>query len=480
MAALQAFLAGPGDAHKRHLEMLRQVILGGGGGAIPTPTPGPGPGPEPEPGPTPEAEEKELCFYDWDGTRLYSYTYDEAQALSALPSLPDHTADGLTNAAWNWTLADIKAHMQTNRICDVGATYETADQASRLVVDVPSYHLGILLRLNGGNLNPPSVRVDWGDGTEETVQTAAYNPSETPHTYAEAGSYTITVYRDNGINVGLGYSGKSAIEPVWMLREAYVGKSGTEVYLKECRNLTKCCLPTGGIKVKKGSFAGMYGLVALVIPAGSTMDGSGADYTNPVFGKIGAARVEGCRLVWQKGAFEANGSTYGAGNMVHSKSVATTNYRNEWAATGGRAVDGSMIQAPGVDTRLYIASTTTATIFGGTTGSNCKAVRLPDNLQTIKVSRSGVLGFADCDLVVPASVTAISDAANSGSTSNLSDNLSSFRSIHMLGSVPPTSITLSSVSQIPVFVPPLAVNVYKNATNWSSHADWIFADDQEG
>ena len=41
-----------------------------------------------------EPEEKDVNFYDYDGTRLYSYTLAEAQALTVLPTPPEH--EGLT------------------------------------------------------------------------------------------------------------------------------------------------------------------------------------------------------------------------------------------------------------------------------------------------------------------------------------------------------------------------------------------------
>jgi len=53
-----------------------------------------------------EVAEKDVNFIDYDGTILYSYTAQEAQALEALPANPTHA--GLTAQGWNWTLAQIK------------------------------------------------------------------------------------------------------------------------------------------------------------------------------------------------------------------------------------------------------------------------------------------------------------------------------------------------------------------------------------
>ena len=57
------------------------------------------------------ADEKDVNFYDYDGTRLYSYSAADFAALDALPANPSH--DGLTAQGWNWTLADAKTYVAT-------------------------------------------------------------------------------------------------------------------------------------------------------------------------------------------------------------------------------------------------------------------------------------------------------------------------------------------------------------------------------
>ena len=68
-----------------------------------------------------EPPEKDVNFYDYDGKRLYSYTTEEALALTRLPDLPDHSDIGLINEGWNWRLEDIQS-MQDPCV-DVGCTY---------------------------------------------------------------------------------------------------------------------------------------------------------------------------------------------------------------------------------------------------------------------------------------------------------------------------------------------------------------------
>lgn len=51
-------------------------------------------------------QSKDVNFYDYDGTLVYSYTWEEAEQLTELPAGPTH--DGLTFQEWNYTLDDIK------------------------------------------------------------------------------------------------------------------------------------------------------------------------------------------------------------------------------------------------------------------------------------------------------------------------------------------------------------------------------------
>lgn len=153
-------------------------------------------------GSSPAVQMKDVNFYDYDGTRLYSYTVAEAQALTDLPPLP--TREGLICQEWNWTLDEIKAH---NRAVDVGATYITDDGKTRLYItiaaegrmDVPLY-----FRSAGSAC---SLMVDWGDGTPvETVSVAMYSSKRVVHTYQRTGEYTISFIEETGKAYCLGSS----------------------------------------------------------------------------------------------------------------------------------------------------------------------------------------------------------------------------------------------------------------------------------
>lgn len=70
-----------------------------------------------------ELKRNDVNFFDYDGTLLYAYTWDEARNLTELPAAPSH--DGMTFKEWNYTLEDIKAQ-GTDTIkgkADVGAVF---------------------------------------------------------------------------------------------------------------------------------------------------------------------------------------------------------------------------------------------------------------------------------------------------------------------------------------------------------------------
>ena len=130
-------------------------------------------------------EKKDVSFYDYDGTLLYSYTVEEANALTALPAGPAH--EGLLFDGWNWSLEDVKS---LTRPMDIGAMFATDDGTTRIYIHLEGGHTDVTfnIRVNG------MVTVDWGDGTAYDTLTGTDLTIEqwTPvHNYAFPGDYTI-------------------------------------------------------------------------------------------------------------------------------------------------------------------------------------------------------------------------------------------------------------------------------------------------
>lgn len=129
--------------------------------------------------------EKDVNFYDYDGTLLYSYTVEEAQALAELPAGPEH--EGLVFQKWNWSLANVKA---LTRPMNIGALYNTDDGSTRIHIHLEEGYTSPMLGIGVNG----TVTVDWGDGTEpDTLRNndTYYATYTNKHEYAAPGDYLI-------------------------------------------------------------------------------------------------------------------------------------------------------------------------------------------------------------------------------------------------------------------------------------------------
>lgn len=105
--------------------------------------------------------EKEVNFYDWDGTILYSYTKEEALALTEMPTPPNRTNQNLVNEGWNYTLAEMQAVCQPyNNWVGVGCTYHTADNKTHITAEPDDVSPTIWLYVKGSVAN--DTVIDWG------------------------------------------------------------------------------------------------------------------------------------------------------------------------------------------------------------------------------------------------------------------------------------------------------------------------------
>ena len=84
---------------------------------------------------TAEPPLKDVNFYDFTGRRLFSYTAEEAQALTEMPNNSldydfinrDLSTDGLESDGWNYTLTQMQTTVSQCNKCDVGGLYRTVD-----------------------------------------------------------------------------------------------------------------------------------------------------------------------------------------------------------------------------------------------------------------------------------------------------------------------------------------------------------------
>lgn len=136
-------------------------------------------------GGTPTAAWNDVNFYDYDGTILYSYTWDEFVAKNEIPPLPNRESEGLTCQEWNYTLEEV---LEQGGRCDVGATYIPTNGRTQIYIEV-SNNFEISFNIT------PTVADDvvmyWGDNTLDNLsEVKTYTIT---HTYENSGIYCIEI-----------------------------------------------------------------------------------------------------------------------------------------------------------------------------------------------------------------------------------------------------------------------------------------------
>lgn len=217
---------------------------------------------------------KAVNFYDYDGTCLYAYTVEEAQALAEMPPLPER--EGLICQGWNWSLEDVKA---CNMAVNVGATYTTDDGTTRIYITLTEGRTSPMLGVcpNG------TVTVDWGDGTEPDVLTGTSTTrvQRTPnHEYAKPGDYVIrlTVDGEMGLYGSSGWGGIITLDwsvdrtnlaylnSVWRIDLGNNVKAINEYALYACYSLKSVVIPNSVTSIASNAFSNCLSLKSVVIP----------------------------------------------------------------------------------------------------------------------------------------------------------------------------------------------------------------------
>ncbi|MBR5252679.1 MAG: leucine-rich repeat domain-containing protein [Clostridia bacterium] len=216
-------------------------------------------------------EEKDVNFYDYDGELLYSYTIAEAQALTELPPAPTPKKDFLVFDEWNWTLAQIKEY---NNCLQIGAVYKTADGKTYATIKIEEeWQKNVTLRYCQWC---SSVVVDWGDGNVEAPTTTGNGTNVTnQHTYAEVGTYTITVQANGTWNLGLNnvsnpFIGDASLQNgAVILRECYIG-NGARIFsgaFSKARRLEKITIPKTATQTWSQPFTNCASLKCVIFPS---------------------------------------------------------------------------------------------------------------------------------------------------------------------------------------------------------------------
>lgn len=153
-----------------------------------------------------EDKPKVVVFYDYDGSVVANFSYEELEHLTQLPELPTH--EGLIATGWSSNLEEVKSVEATNRLY-VGVMYSVPENpngiSTVLYLKLPKEDLSVTLRFK--QTIPNGVKINWGDGSDiETVE-GTDNVSIT-HTYTESNwskaNVVLTLTPDDGCILSLG------------------------------------------------------------------------------------------------------------------------------------------------------------------------------------------------------------------------------------------------------------------------------------
>lgn len=227
---------------------------------------------------TSSVSKKDVNFYDYDGTILYSYTTEEAQALTALPTLPSH--GGLICQGWNLSLDYIKTYSWKYGVCDAGAMYITDDGKTRLYIRIAAEgRMTVPLYFSQTVAN--GVTIDWGDGSSTQTLSGTGNKN-TSHTYASIGDYVIALEVTSGtLGLGvvddmfsycvMGRRADSQDRGVYcnMPQKIEIGSGVTgigEYAFYDCRSLSSITIPNSVTSIGSYAFQSCCSLNSIVIP----------------------------------------------------------------------------------------------------------------------------------------------------------------------------------------------------------------------
>lgn len=235
----------------------------------------------------------DVTFYDYDGTVLYSYSKEEALALTSMPALPEH--NGLISQDWNWSLEDMVANVQNCGKCNIGALYMTNDGKTRIYITLQEGRTSPML----GCCPNGEVMIDWGDGTEPVTLTGNRTSKVqwTPtHEYSSSGDYVITLdvidgelglYGSSATNCWSGilrHSSSADVKNIHYMNDVRKIELGNNVTyfngnaFRGCRSLSTITFPNSSINLGGSVFQNCNNLKSVVFPNGVTNLGSSMFY----------------------------------------------------------------------------------------------------------------------------------------------------------------------------------------------------------
>ncbi len=396
-----------------------QAIQAGGGGAITATTP------------------KDVNFYDYDGTLLYSYTLEEAQALTALPDGPTH--DGLVFDGWNYSLENVKS---LTRAMNIGAMYSTDDDTTRIYIHLEDGRTSPMLGIcpNG------TVTVDWGDGTEPDILTGTSLTTVqwTPiHNYASPGDYVIKLTVDGEAQL---YGTNSTNTYSYILRYGSGADSRNRVYQKSILKVEI----GAGIRIGNYAFYNCYSLSSITIPDSVTSIGA---YAFTICYSLSSITIPDSVTSIETYVFN---NCYSLSSITIPNSVTSI---GAYAFTTCYSLSSIIIPD-------------SVTSIGNYAFNSCyslSSITIPDSETSI-----GNYVFSACyslsSITIPDSVTSI---VNNAFQNCYGIAYYDFTALSAVPALSNTNAFTGIVADCEIRVPAALADEWKAATNWATYADYI-------
>lgn len=401
---------------------------------------------------------KQVNFIDYDGTILYSYTAQEANALSALPANPSHS--GLTAQGWNWTLAQIKA--QLTAMPDgpvwVGQMYITQSGDTEIDVSMQAGRLSPILTIavNG------TITVDWGDNTSaDTVTGSSLTTRKAvPHTYAAPGDYTIKIHVVSG---SFSFYGSSS----YLLLRKNTNSGQSRVY-SNCVKAVR--LGSGITSIAGNAFYYCCSLAYITIPNTIT---SIDNYSFYYCHSLASVTISSSVTSIGNQAFQ---NCYGLSSVAIPSGVTSVGVQAFYYCvsllsitipSGVTSIGNSAFAYCGIVSLIIPSGVASVEPYMIQNCSCLSSITIPSGVTSI-----GTSSFQNCyglaSLTLPSTLTSIGDTVFS--------NCSGIKEYHVLPTTPPTlgsSAFGSIATDCVIYVPSAKLNDYKTATNWSTYASYM-------
>lgn len=438
--------------------------------------------------PVPEAvEKKQINFIDYDGTLLHSYTYDEWENVTSLPSNPSH--EGLTAQGWNWTKAQIDNQLSTalDDSIWVGQMYVTDDGITRIYILLPEgrTHPYLGIGLSG------TVEIDWGDwsATEELTGSSTSTVVYADHEYDSSGNYIISISVSSGSFVFFGTSSSSHILKKSANTTASVNRVYTNAVKKVelgadagigsyafhyCTSLKSVSIPNTVTSIDGNAFSCCYSLKSITVPSGIT--------------SIGTYAFSGCYSLATV-SLPSSLTSVGTYAFNYCSSLEEISFPNGLTSLGTSALSYcTSLKRVSLATEVediwynvfancssleYVSASDWVSTINSNAFDGCNS--LSDLYMPWSVTTIGDYAYRNCYslsvVFVPDSVESIGTGAFSGCYG--------VGEYHFWRETPPTLGTNAFQyiqSDCKIYVPAESVSAYKTATNWSAYASYIEAE----